>query len=540
MTRLAAALVLVGTVAVRAQAPATSTIRGRVIAAETGLPLPNAHVSVVSSSPAADAVQDPVLTDIDGRFQLTNLVAGRFTVSAAKAGYVSARFGAGTPFDRAVDVAAQGATIEGIDFHLVKSSAISGRIVDDLGDPAVGVSVSAARMLRVDGTNRLSRVKSTTTDDLGEYRLGGLPAGRFIVSVGGGGGAATRWTPGFFPGTPSLSRAQPIAVSAGEDVGARDFVAPPAGTGTARLARLSGTVVDAQGSAVSGTIALSQVSDLIEARFGSSQPLRPGGDFSFTLGPGDYVLLARGSTGQGSAPLRVTVGDTDIAGLRLTLGRGGSITGRLVFDGTNPPKPSAVQIEAWSPDVDATAQSLLAGPRSSNGPTSGVSFNGDVFSISSLFGTHELRVRTLPPGWALKRITHETRDIEDVPLDFEDGRAITGVEIVLTDHPAQVTGVVTDEDGQDVRDYSVLLFPEDRTRVRHPSRAARWVRPDHTGRFVIDGLRGGSYLTIAVERVDDTTWADQEYLEGFRSRATRVTLADGEKKAVTLKRISRP
>ena len=36
-----------------------------------------------------------------------------------------------------------------------------------------------------------ARVRGTTTDDLGEYRLGGLPAGRFIVSVGGGGGAAT-------------------------------------------------------------------------------------------------------------------------------------------------------------------------------------------------------------------------------------------------------------------------------------------------------------------------------------------------------------
>ena len=329
-------------------------------------------------------------------------------------------------------------------------------------------------------------------------------------------------------------------MSAGDEVGARDFIATPAGAGTATVAKVSGVVVNPQGGAASGTVSISQVSDLIEARFGSSQQVRPSGEFSFTAGPGDYVLIARGPPGQGTAPLRITVGEADITGLRLALGRGGSISGRLTFDGANPPKPNAAQIEAWSPDVDAETQNLLAGPPSPNGPRSGVVFDGDTVLISGLFGTRELRVRTPLPGWAVKSITIERQDIEDVPIAFEDGRAVTGVEIVLTDHAAQLSGVVTDGDRKVVGDYSVLLFPEDRTRIRHPSRAARWVRPDHTGRFTIDGLRGGSYLAIAVDRVDDTVWADNEYLDRLRPRATRVTLVDGEKRTITLERVSAP
>lgn len=540
MARIGAALMLLGAMAVHAQTPTTATIRGRVVAADTGLPIAFARVALVSTS-STKSPPDPVFSDSDGRFQLTGLNAGRYSVSATKTGYLTASFGAHTPFDRSVDVVVQQTgAIDRIDFQLVKSAAISGRIVDDLGDPAVGATVTASRVLRVDGSSRLTRVKSTTTDDLGEYRLGGLPAGRFIVSVGGGGGAATRWNPGFFPGTPSLSSAVPIAVSAGDEVGTRDFIATPAGSSTTKMANVSGVLVDAQGGAASGTVALSLVSDLLEARFGVSGGVRPGGEFSFAVGPGDYVLAARGPAGQGTPPLRLTIGEADISGLRLALASGGTISGRLIFDGAAPPKASAVQIETWSPDVDADTQSLLAGPPSPNGPRPGVVFDGDTFSVSGLFGDRELRVRTAPPGWAVKAITLGRQDIEDVPIAFENGRVVTGVEIVLTDHPAQLSGGVIDADGKPVGDYSVVLFPEDRVRVRHPSRAARWVRADQTGRFSIDGLRGGSYLVIAVDRVDAAAWADHEYLDRLRPRATRVTLGDGEKKVTTLTRIVSP
>ena len=93
MPRIATALVLLGAMAVHAQEPTTATIRGRVVAADTGLPIAFARVGLVSTS-STKRLPDTVFSDSDGRFQLTGVSAGRYTVSATKTGYLTTRFGA--------------------------------------------------------------------------------------------------------------------------------------------------------------------------------------------------------------------------------------------------------------------------------------------------------------------------------------------------------------------------------------------------------------------------------------------------------------
>src|SRR5688500_11736767 len=67
-------------------------IRGVVTAADTGRPLLRAEVRMQSlglTPPESRAV----LTDEKGRFEATALRAGRYTISAAKAGYVTLSHG---------------------------------------------------------------------------------------------------------------------------------------------------------------------------------------------------------------------------------------------------------------------------------------------------------------------------------------------------------------------------------------------------------------------------------------------------------------
>ena len=84
--------------------------------------------------------------------------------------------------------------------------------------------------------------------------------------------------------------------------------------------------------------------------------------------------------------------------------------------------------------------------------------------------------------------------------------------------------------------YGVLIFPEDRTLLRSPRRVARWVRPNQQGRFFVDDLLPGSYLAVALDEVDEAEVWNADYLDRFRSRATRVTLGDREKKTIALER----
>src|SRR4029079_18027851 len=111
---------------ISAQAPAretpgatlgTATLRGRVVAAENGAPLKRAKVRLNEGSPN-DAT---VLTDENGRYEFSELPTGRFTLSAAKSGYVTLSFGQRRPSEmgRTVDIAS-GQRLDAIDFALPK------------------------------------------------------------------------------------------------------------------------------------------------------------------------------------------------------------------------------------------------------------------------------------------------------------------------------------------------------------------------------------------------------------------------------------
>jgi hypothetical protein len=100
-----------------------------------------------------------------------------------------------------------------------------------------------------------------------------------------------------------------------------------------------------------------------------------------------------------------------------------------------------------------------------------------------------------------------------------------------------LSGTVIDADKKPVSNYGVLIFPEDRTLLRSPRRVARWVRPNQQGRSLVDDLLPGSYLAIALDDVDDVEVWNGDYLDRFRSRATRITLGDSEKKTIALERV---
>ena len=71
-----------------------------------------------------------------------------------------------------------------MNFGLPRGSLITGRVVDEFGDPATDVQVSALRYQFVQGTRQLTAAgRVVTTNDIGEYRLFGLSPGQYFVSA---------------------------------------------------------------------------------------------------------------------------------------------------------------------------------------------------------------------------------------------------------------------------------------------------------------------------------------------------------------------
>src|SRR5215212_6123586 len=137
-------------------APARVTVRGRVVAAETGEAIANARVTV-SGTPTG------VRTTVEGRFAIAALPNTNILVT--KAGYLRIE----SPVAAAADI------------RMTRAAAISGRIIDDRGDPVVGAQVVVTPSDKIDDGPRAS--VSTSTDDRGEYRLGGLAPNAYIVWI---------------------------------------------------------------------------------------------------------------------------------------------------------------------------------------------------------------------------------------------------------------------------------------------------------------------------------------------------------------------
>jgi hypothetical protein len=161
------------------QAAVSTIVSGRVFAADTGDPLVNARVTLIGPND----FRAVTLTRMDdGRFSFANVPAGAYRLVAAKPGYVRGEFGA-SGFGIAGTLRLDG-PLGDVQIRLARGAAISGHVFDFRGDPQMGQTVTAAWGGDDDGRGGAA-IAATRTDDLGEYRLGGLPAGAIRVHVGG-------------------------------------------------------------------------------------------------------------------------------------------------------------------------------------------------------------------------------------------------------------------------------------------------------------------------------------------------------------------
>lgn len=527
-------------------APRTGTarIRGLVTAADSGAPLRRV---VVRLSSAELREGRTTMTDADGRYEFRDLPAGRFTLMFDKAGYVTLQYGQRRPFERGRPIELRdGEHLDAVHVSLPRGSVITGRVVDEFGDPVAGAFVTAMRYRFFRGQRRLIPAggRPAETNDLGQYRLYGLPPGEYYVSATVRGSPfeaehvedAIGYAPSYFPGTASVGEAQPVAVSLGGESVADITLAP------ARLARISGTAVDSTGKPVSsGFVNLApQSGPMMSVVRGA--PVRPDGSFTVPgVPPGSYSLVLRtgGPMGPGrageveTAVVPVTVSGSDISGLTLTTTKGARATGRIVLEGDPAGlSPADVRVSAV-PVGDEVGVAL--------GPPTGRVNDDWTFELTGLLGTRVLAVSGLGSGWRLKAVHLGGADITDTGFEVRGSQAVSGLEVILTNQSTEISGTVTDARGRPVTDYVVLVFAEDEARWTHPTLRYTMVgRPDQDGRYAVQNLPPGEYLAVALDYLEEGASSDPALLQSLRSRATPVRLADGERKVLALRLLDAP
>ena len=535
----------------------TGVIRGRVTAQDTGAPVRRAQVRGTAGGAGFARL---ATTDADGRFELRDLPAGQWSLQASKPGFVTQRLGQRRPFETVVPLDLQNDQQLGTaNFALTRGGAITGRVFDDFGDPVANARVQVLRSQMMEGRRRLVQTGTgDETDDTGAFRLYGLAPGDYYVAatlragaqgnaieVGGGtGGDRAGYAPTYFPGTGNVSEAQRVSLGAGEETSVSFALLP------VRTVRISGTVVSASGAPPSnGAVILTAAdSDEVGIVTPAAGPIQADGAFTIVNAvPGSYVLSVRagGGGGRGQGPLAglrngtgevgilpIVVGSEDVTGVTIVTTRGASLEGTVVFEG-GAARPRLDTLRVAARPIRASAQPLAG--RASQSP---VAANGS-FALSSLVGSVTFRIDGLPPQWTLKSVEVGGTDVTDAPLDLKGSEQLTGARITLSDKITELNGTAT-LGGSAAKDFSVIVFADDRNKWSFPTRHVRSARGNAQGNFSIRGLPGGTgYLAVAVSHLEEGEAQDPEFLAALRERASSVSLREGETKTVELRVLER-
>ena len=154
----------------------TAVIVGQVVDAATGKGISSAIVTLAGSRRA--------MTTSDGRFAFRALPSGSHSLSAAKSGYIGGAYGMRRPDGATLPVVlADGERRGDLVIWMWRQGSISGSIVDEAGEPVVGIQVAALRRTTVGGRRRFAQSGVGTTDDRGVYRLSRLAPGDYAVGM---------------------------------------------------------------------------------------------------------------------------------------------------------------------------------------------------------------------------------------------------------------------------------------------------------------------------------------------------------------------
>ena len=158
------------------------------------------------------------------------------------------------------------------------------------------------------------------------------------------------------------------------------------------------------------------------------------------------------------------------------------------------------------------------------------------FDLAGLFGRHRLDVvmQGVTGQWAVKAIRRGGVDVTNEFFSFQD-QAIDGVEIVLSDRWATLSGVARSGNARPAGDAPLVLFPVDETLRIPDSRYIRGMRTDREGRFGISWLLPGEYLLASPVAMEDGQWNDVAFLGRLEGTAIRVTLLDDEEQSMEIR-----
>lgn len=411
---------------------------GEVVAAENGEPIANIKVAISGESFRA---KQTVVANDTGQFSFSALADGKYTLTLDDPTHVLT--------GKAPEFSIAGAQdVEGLRLVAAVGGVVTGQAFDvDSGNPLEGV--------RIRGRSDSDRqTREATTDANGLYKLEGLGAGPYTIG--------RAWFEGYLHGERREDRK--VSIVLGKTITGIDF---PMKLGL----RVKGRVVDAQGKPIDNASVSSR--SQMNGDEGESTNTKEDGTFEHRgYSPNQKITVTAQKAGYSAAPVGpLDLGTTDLEGVEIVMGSGGSIAG-VVVDKTGAPMKETTVIA--TPVGNPNAQ-----------PTGAGTDSGGRFKVQGLMaGDYSLSVRPM------RSYSDANKPLTQVKV--AEGQEVTGVQLVYEGAGGlTISGYVTDAAGKPVKNASINAH----TRTGRGGYGNAMSRDD--GAYEIAGLQEGTYTVFA-------------------------------------------
>ncbi len=496
--------------------------------------------SIGSSSGAAPKAgtafpqQTSVVSDEEGKYYFSDVEAGSYIVMSTRKGFLPTRYGARHPYSPGHTriAVSEGQDVTNIRIEMMPQSVLSGKVLDEEGEPFQGVMVQVVDM-RMTGPSRpgmtFRRGGMGRADDRGEFRISDLPPGNYHLHVSPAptaaslqvAGSADRkaYIPLFYPGTPDRAQAQEIQIAPGADVSGFQIRMQ-----RSEVAMISGKVlgVDGQPATTPFMVNLMPKAALLTPFPAAGyRQLENGGFQLANVPPGSYSLNVQMQSPNGVRAMHqqdLDVGKDDIQDLHIQVKEPFSVSGQILLGkDAEQINPSTIQIRAWP------TSGIFSGL-----PTARIEADG-TFTLSNVYaGKHEIQVYFSPTAGYLESIRHGDQDITGQDVDITNEGTL---RIRLDGNGGTVTGSVTSE-GKPASGGIILVVP-----VKKELRnflLMKMGNTDQDATFSVSQIAPGDYLVMALDSFDSALLQDEARMQELERKAKKISVKKGTAESVNL------
>ncbi len=488
------------------------------------------HVRFLSMASAAEGQPYGAISDAAGHFAIARLPAGVYIADAEARGFFFMRPKGEGPLHRVSLKAGQ--QIADFKVEMAQGATISGRVIDDNGDP-----VQTGFDAEPESGQGINGGRWGNTDERGMFHITVAP-GKYYIVVNPGNHAVSRATEirtdgsveveygtTYYPGSASKAKAELVEAAAGAELTDIDIhlVHQPRG------ASIGGMVTGAD-AAGGSTVMLLRGDDPRRMGIAGSTGSDRDGHFLFSnLEAGTYRLLgwhANDKTNLYSQPMDVHLESGDVTDLSLVLAPGGELNGKVEMAAGQGKEKLSVSLE------------LLSFGSFGEPPPSAEADQNGVFRIAGIApGRYRPKVTPMPENGYLKSVRLDDVEAPDGELDLSRGAQGLSLKIVVSRNGGQVSGKLLDQDGEPLGAMpAMVLLAADPKEID----LERSLKAAEDGTYRFQAIRPGKYRLLAFE--SDQFADGTDFLESVKklaAAAEEIEIKEGDRKVKDLKLLAK-